>query len=512
MEPFTVDFIVVGAGSAGAALASRLTRERAPSGAAARGRRRDASPRRACPSASPSSSTAPASTGSMPPSPRPTPAGARIPVPRGRMLGGSSAINGMVWVRGQRAGLRPLGPARQPRLELPGRAADLQGAWRATPAATARSAAATGRIKVTDIDESGRLYDSFFAAAETHRPQAQPRLQRRRPGRHRHDAGLDQPRPAHEHGALLPRSRAPAREPHHRDQTRLAESLILEGRRCVGVRYSVARPEARGAGGPRGDRLGRRHRLAAAAGAVRHRPGASACKGARHRGPPRPARRRREPARPLGAAHEVARRPPRRHLQRACPRPRAACGKACSTSPPRKGFLSHPASPMRAFFKTREGLDSPDAMFTVQPFLMTPDLKLAKEAGHHHHHPSAAPREQGQRPRDGRRCRQAAGDPLQLPGRAHRPRLRARLHAHRAAHGRGAAAGLARRRGVRARPQGQVGRRAPRLRAPARPRPPTIPVGTCRMGSDAGRRRRRPPARARHLPACASPTPRSCRR
>ncbi len=47
----------------------------------------------------------------------------------------------------------------------------------------------------------------------------------------------------------------------------------------------------------------------------------------------------------------------------------------------RKGFLSHPASPLRAFFKTREGLDSPDAMFTMQPFLSTPDVRLAKEPG-----------------------------------------------------------------------------------------------------------------------------------
>src|SRR5262249_46949793 len=47
----------------------------------------------------------------------------------------------------------------------------------------------------------------------------------------------------------------------------------------------------------------------------------------------------------------------------------------------RKGFLSHPASPLRAFFRTREGLDSPDAMFTMQPFLSTPDVRLAKEAG-----------------------------------------------------------------------------------------------------------------------------------
>jgi len=46
-----------------------------------------------------------------------------------------------------------------------------------------------------------------------------------------------------------------------------------------------------------------------------------------------------------------------------------------------KGFLALPASPLRGFFKTRDGLDSPDAMFTVQPFLVTPDLKLAKETG-----------------------------------------------------------------------------------------------------------------------------------
>jgi choline dehydrogenase len=36
---------------------------------------------------------------------------------------------------------------------------------------------------------------------------------------------------------------------------------------------------------------------------------------------------------------------------------------------------------MRAFFKTREGLASPDAMFMVQPFLVTPDIKLDKQAG-----------------------------------------------------------------------------------------------------------------------------------
>ena len=46
-----------------------------------------------------------------------------------------------------------------------------------------------------------------------------------------------------------------------------------------------------------------------------------------------------------------------------------------------KGFLSHPASPMRAFVKTREGLDSPDALLALQPMFVTPDVKLANETG-----------------------------------------------------------------------------------------------------------------------------------
>jgi choline dehydrogenase len=46
-----------------------------------------------------------------------------------------------------------------------------------------------------------------------------------------------------------------------------------------------------------------------------------------------------------------------------------------------RGFLALPASPLRGFFRTREGLEAPDAMFTVQPFLVTPNLKLAKETG-----------------------------------------------------------------------------------------------------------------------------------
>ena len=45
------------------------------------------------------------------------------------------------------------------------------------------------------------------------------------------------------------------------------------------------------------------------------------------------------------------------------------------------GLLGIPASPMRAYFKTREGLSGPDACFTVMPFMVTPQMTLAKQPG-----------------------------------------------------------------------------------------------------------------------------------
>ena len=47
----------------------------------------------------------------------------------------------------------------------------------------------------------------------------------------------------------------------------------------------------------------------------------------------------------------------------------------------RKGFLSLPAAPMRAYVRSREGLLSPDIGISVNPFLITNGVKLAKESG-----------------------------------------------------------------------------------------------------------------------------------
>ena len=89
-------------------------------------------------------------------------------------------------------GLRPLGAARKPRLELPGRAADLQehGELRGRRRRNPRPRGAAQGLRHRRERPAVR---QLLRGRRDRRAQAQSRLQRRRSGRHRHDAGLDQP-------------------------------------------------------------------------------------------------------------------------------------------------------------------------------------------------------------------------------------------------------------------------------------------------------------------------------
>ena len=96
----TADFVVIGAGSAGAALANRLTEN---------GRHQvllleaggETHPLSRVPISFARFINRPGVNWLYAFEPEPNTGGRNIPVPRGKMLGGSSAINGMVWVRGQ---------------------------------------------------------------------------------------------------------------------------------------------------------------------------------------------------------------------------------------------------------------------------------------------------------------------------------------------------------------------------------------------------------------------------
>src|ERR1700743_2323777 len=376
MDQRTVDFIIVGAGSAGSALANRLTEN---------GRFRvlllEAGGKTHLLSQVPISFARfinrPGVNWLYASEPQDSTGGRAIPVPRGRMLGGSSAINGMVWVRGQRqdydhwAQLGNRGWSYQDGVPI----------FRSMESYAGGGNEIRGRAgprKITDSDESGRLYDSFFAAAES------VGIKRTHDYNGLDQDGIAMPQASISAGRRMSTAKCyldPARKRANLtiETDAMVESLVLEGARCTGVRYSSrgSKREARAArevivaaGSIASPQLlelsgiGQGPRLKDLGIEVHHDlPGVG--ENLRDHWAPRMKWR---VGRRGGTFNERA-------------RGYGALWHGLLYMTTRKGFLSHPASPMRAFFRTREGLDSPDAMFTLQPMLSTPNVKLTKEPG-----------------------------------------------------------------------------------------------------------------------------------
>ena len=298
----TYDYVVVGAGSAGAAVANRLSAD-PKNQVLLLEAGRASHPWSAIPIGMARLIANPAANWLYSAEPEASTNGRRIPVPRGKLLGGSSSINGMVFVRGQAQDFdtwAQMGNRGWSYAEV------LPFFKRMESYAGAGDDALRGRdgpLRVTNPEPSDPLFATIIkAAAEVgirHNPDYNGASQE----------GIAMSQATIAAGRRMSTARCyldtiRKRRNLHIETEALTVGLVLDGMRCTGVRYSVA-GEVREARAAREVVVSAGTiQLAAIAGTVRHRPARTPAQ-SRHRGAPCAARRRRKPPRPLRAAHPL---------------------------------------------------------------------------------------------------------------------------------------------------------------------------------------------------------------
>jgi choline dehydrogenase len=373
------DYVIVGAGSAGSVLASRLTQN---------GRYRvlvmEAGAKSHFWSSIPVGFAKlidnPAANWLYDSEPEDSTRGRRIPIPRGKLLGGSSSINGMVFVRGQShdfdhwAQLGNRGWSYDDVLPFFKQMESFEGG-------DDKFRGRDGPLKVTINEEKGPLVDALFAASGQVGIPSTPDYN----GTAQDGIAITQAtinggrRMSTAHCYLEP---ARSRENLVIETHALAHQLILEGKSCAGVRYEInGRPrEARasrevivstgsinspqllelsGIGQPdvlHAQGIEVRHELAGVGENLREHYAPRMKWGIKVRGVTY-----NDTMRGFGMVREAL---------------RYAFG--------RSGFLALSAAPIRAYVRSREGLQSPDigvAFAAFAAFHMTPNFSLAREPG-----------------------------------------------------------------------------------------------------------------------------------
>ena len=273
------DYIIVGAGSAGCVLANRLSADPASACCCSKPAAATTGSGSTFRSAICSPSAIRAPTGCFKTEPEPGLNGRSLNYPRGKVIGGSSAINAMIYMRGQAADYDHWRQLGTDRLGLGRRAAVLQAARKPFPRRQRRitaSAANGGSSAARALGAARRL----------------PR--RRRAGRHPDDRRFQ---PRRQRG-LVPFPRQSEARPALVGGARLPQAGAAAGPICGwrpaawSKRVDVRWPRARSAcdGRQNGEAavarcrgevilVGGRDRLAANPAAVRHRPGARICAG-----------------------------------------------------------------------------------------------------------------------------------------------------------------------------------------------------------------------------------------
>src|SRR5580700_997667 len=378
MESRVFDYIVVGAGSAGSVLANRLSADPKHKVLVLEAGR-ESHPWSRIPVGFARLIENPAANWLYSSEPDAATGNRRLPVPRGKLLGGSSSINGMVFVRGQSqdydtwAQLGNRGWSYREVLPIFRDMESYQGD------ADDEYRGRGGPLKVSESNESGAIYDALIKAAG----EVGIAYTRDYNGATQDGIGMTQTtiRGGRRMSTAVCYLDPARRRPNLTIQANaLTERLLIEGKRCVGVRYNVngRQHEARAnrevvvsAGSINSPQLlelsgiGQPERLKSVGIEVRHE-----LKGVGEnlRDHYSPRMKWSVPA-ALGMTYNDK------------GRGLGMVWQALKYGLTHKGLLGLPASPIRAYIRTRNGLDAPDAAISWIPFLADPNFRLAKESG-----------------------------------------------------------------------------------------------------------------------------------